>query len=203
MSNSVHRLVVIDSDKDFFARLGLLIKGTTEFTLVNRYENVSQMLSRADLDRPEVIMMDVDPDELALVRTRVPNAQIIIFSDYDDVEIILESFRCGAVGYISKKSAYMEVLDALQKFAAGGAAMTGRIARVVVESFQVNIHSPLTKRESEILRRVAKGETASLISEHLFISVETTKTHIKNIYKKLSAKNRAQAVDTAIRDKLI
>ena len=85
----------------------------------------------------------------------------------------------------------------------GGAPMSSHIARKVVGSFQKNPDTPLTKRESEVLQKLSTGKTTPYIAEDLGVSKETIRTHIKNIYLKLQANNKAEALEKARRDKLI
>ena len=97
----------------------------------------------------------------------------------------------------------MELLSALDEVIKGGAPMSSKIARLVIDNFHVNPNSPLTKRETEILSLIAEGKTYTQISEELFISKETSKTHIKNIYSKLQVKSKSEAIARANMDKLI
>ncbi len=81
--------------------------------------------------------------------------------------------------------------------------MSSKIARMVIDNFHVNLHSPLTKRETEILSLIAEGKTYTQISEELFISKETSKTHIKNIYSKLQVNCKSEAIAKANLERLI
>jgi DNA-binding CsgD family transcriptional regulator len=74
---------------------------------------------------------------------------------------------------------------------------------MVINSFRRNTESPLTKRETEILEQIATGKSRSKIAKELFIDLETVKTHIKNIYHKLNVHSKADAIETARRNKLI
>jgi DNA-binding NarL/FixJ family response regulator len=85
----------------------------------------------------------------------------------------------------------------------GGGPMSINIARMVVRSFQKNMESPLSKRETEILRLITDGKKRSEIADELFIELETVKTHIKNIYTKLDVHSRSKAINIARKNKLI
>lgn len=122
---------------------------------------------------------------------------------YEDSELVFEALKSGASGYITKSSNYVELLTALEEISRGGAPMSSRIARMVIDNFHVNPNSPLTRRETEILQLISEGKTYTQISEELFISKETSKTHIKNIYSKLQVNSRAEALAKANQDKLI
>src|SRR5687768_15853870 len=106
-------------------------------------------------------------------------------------------------GYITKSANYMELLSALEEIIRGGAPMSSRIARMVIDNYHINPNSPLTKRETTILQLISEGKTYTQISEELFISKETAKTHIKNIYSKLQVNSKSEAIAKANVEKLI
>ena len=81
--------------------------------------------------------------------------------------------------------------------------MSTNIARMVVQSFQRNNNSPLTPRETEVLELLSKGKSYSVIADELFVHKETIKSHIKNIYTKLQVNSKAEAIEKALKDKLI
>jgi DNA-binding NarL/FixJ family response regulator len=122
---------------------------------------------------------------------------------YEDNEQVFEALKAGATGYITKSSNYLELLSALEEISRGGAPMSSKIARMVIDNFHINPNSPLTKRETEILQLISEGKTYTQISEQLFISKETAKTHIKNIYSKLQVNSKSEALARAAQDKLI
>jgi DNA-binding NarL/FixJ family response regulator len=85
----------------------------------------------------------------------------------------------------------------------GGGPMSAHIARMVIQSFQRNEASPLTRRETEILEQISTGKSRKRIAEELFIDLETVKSHIKNIYHKLDVHSKADAIKTARENKFI
>ena len=94
-------------------------------------------------------------------------------------------------------------MDAIDEVKAGGSPMSSNIARMVVESFQRNQNSPLTKRETQVLELLSKGKSYSVIADELYIHKETVKSHIKNIYYKLQVNSKAAAIEIALKNKLI
>ncbi|MEQ8927831.1 MAG: response regulator transcription factor, partial [Fulvivirga sp.] len=85
----------------------------------------------------------------------------------------------------------------------GGAPMSSKIAKMVVASFQKNPNSPLSPRETEVLELLAKGKSYSMIADELFVTKETAKSHIKNIYSKLQVNSKSEAIAKATKEKLI
>jgi DNA-binding NarL/FixJ family response regulator len=117
---------------------------------------------------------------------------------YEDDDNVFKSLVAGASGYVLKKTPPSELLEAITDLHNGGSPMSDRIARKVVLAFQQMGKSSeetenLTQRESEILSYVAKGYHDKEIAEKLFLSSETVRTHLRNIYKKLHVRSRTEA----------
>ena len=125
--------------------------------------------------------------------------QCIICSLYDDDAFIFSALKNGAVGYLLKDSTRDQILAALDDVMKGGSPMSPYIARRVIESFQQpkskSLSDVLSGREQEVLNRVAEGLIYKEIGERLFISHETVKKHLKNIYQKLHVQNKIEAVN--------
>ena len=94
-------------------------------------------------------------------------------------------------------------MESIREIMQGGASMTANVAQLVIRSFQRNSHSPLSRRETQILEEIAKGKNRRVIADELFIDNETVKSHIKNIYAKLNVHSKADAIRTAKENKLI
>jgi DNA-binding NarL/FixJ family response regulator len=118
---------------------------------------------------------------------------------YKDTELIFRALKAGASGYLLKRASTEEVLRAISEVKAGGAPMTGEIARLVVQSFQsVSTgglkEQGLSPRELEILELLSEGITNKMIATRLGISSETVRTHLGRIYEKLHVHGRTEAV---------
>jgi DNA-binding NarL/FixJ family response regulator len=208
------RITIIEDNvlvKDAFA---VYITDLSHHKVVNTYTNCEDALRNLQQDAPDLILMDLDlPGMHGLqgikeVRKLLPSVSIVIITVHDNSEMVFEALCAGATGYITKTSNHFKILDAINELAAGGAPMSGNIARMVVESFrksagiQKNEHL-LTARETEVLHLIAKGKSYKEIADTLFVHLETIKTHIKNIYSKLQVNNKVAAIEKGIRQKLI
>jgi DNA-binding NarL/FixJ family response regulator len=125
---------------------------------------------------------------------------------YTEDEKIFESLRAGAVGYLLKKTPSTNILQAISDAAAGGAPMTGEIARRVLAFFQTpapkDESEELSPREIEVLELLVDGRSYKAIAEQLFVSVHTVRFHLHNIYEKLHVSSRGEAVAKMMRRKL-
>lgn len=122
---------------------------------------------------------------------------------YETEKMILDALANGASGYFTKNTSPAKIIEAIQEVMQGGGPMSPDVAKKVIMSLQRNPDSPLTKRETQILELIAKGEDRGRIACELFIEIETVKTHIKNIYLKLDVNSRADAIKVAKANRLI
>jgi DNA-binding NarL/FixJ family response regulator len=156
--------------------------------------------------------MDIEMPEMtgieAVRKIRGFNSQlpILMLTVFDDNKHVFEAIRAGASGYLLKKHIAAKLFSAIEEVTSGGAPMSPSIARMVINA----MHTPsrkndyqLTTRESEILNQLSKGNSYKLIAAHLSISVDTVRTHIKNIYEKLHVHSQTEAVLKAINEKLV
>jgi DNA-binding NarL/FixJ family response regulator len=155
--------------------------------------------------RPDVVLMDIQlPGEsgiacTARLKKKMPSLQIIMVTVYRDRTLLFQALQAGACGYLLKRSTPEEVIQAIAEIRAGGAPMTGEIARMVVETFQQKAAeappgSDLSSREMEILASVSKVLSNKEIGSHLGISYDTVRAHLRRIYEKLHVRCRAEAV---------
>lgn len=203
------RVLIVEDDLEIRNSFSLIVNSSQKFMVVNTYSSCEEAIDSLNRDKPEIILMDVElPGMNGIQGTRIikeksPMSEIIMVTVYEDSELVFEALKAGASGYITKSANYMELLSALEEIVKGGAPMSSRIARMVIDNFHVNPNSPLTRRETEILQLIAEGKTYTQISEELFISKETSKTHIKNIYAKLQVNSKSEAIAKANLEKLI
>ncbi|WP_338799048.1 response regulator transcription factor [Acidovorax sp. DW039] len=134
-----------------------------------------------------------------------PTAQAVVISVMENDEQVLRAFELGAAGFVGKNSWFGNYAQTVLQVANGGASITPHIARRLLQRFdrsnapQSKRRTPddadkLSAREKEILRMVASGYTSTEIGARLFISAMTVNTHLRNIYRKLQVRTRAQAV---------
>ncbi len=162
---------------------------------------------------PDVALIDVDMPGLSgmaairLLRKQYPDMKLLIFSSYSDRHYIEEAMQAGANGYILKSIDISELVDVIRAFAHNEQPMSPYLMDLAIEwentSGSQNTEKLLTKREKQILECLARGQGSKEISDSLYISIDTVKTHIKNIFRKLDVKSRLEAVIAAKEKHLI
>ena len=203
------RVLIVEDDQEIRNSFTLIVNSSQKFMVVNAYARCEDAIDNLSRDKAEIILMDIELPGIngiqgtKIIKEKAPHTDIVMVSVYEDSELVFEALKAGAAGYITKSANYLELLTALEEIVKGGAPMSSKIARMVIDNFHVNPNSPLTKRETEILRLIAEGKTYTQISEELFISKETAKTHIKNIYSKLQVNSKSEAIAKATQDRLI
>src|SRR5436309_4340411 len=172
---------------------------------VGAHANGEAALRSIPTETPDVVLMDINLPGMsgiecvARLKTRLPKLQVLMLTTYEESDLIFDSLRSGASGYLLKNMPPAELIQAVEQVHAGGAPMSMQIARKVVAHFQ-QIKRPssevekLTKREQEILALLAKGYLYKEIADQLGISISTVSAHLHTIYEKLHVQSRAQAV---------
>jgi len=202
-------VAIVEDDQEISKTLCLIIDGTPGFVCKHIYENCeAAILSLPELF-VDVVLMDIQLpgmngiDGIKKLKPKMPGADFIMLTIQQDNESIFESLCAGASGYLVKDISPTELLQSIEEVYKGGSPMSSSIARKVITSFYNNAPSPLTDRETEILKLLCNGNNYRIIADQLFISSHTVRTHIKNIYGKLQVNSRAEAVQKAYKDKLI
>ncbi|HQW83863.1 MAG TPA: response regulator transcription factor [Ferruginibacter sp.] len=128
-----------------------------------------------------------------------PRMQMIVLTVYDDADTIFDALKAGATGYLLKSTTAEKILEAIAEVQQGGSPISSQIARKVIEAFAIRektneYFQNLSKREQEMLEHLSRGYRYKEIADKLFVSIETVRTHIRNIYEKLQVNSRAEAL---------
>jgi DNA-binding NarL/FixJ family response regulator len=208
------KVAIVEDNKELREGLEQLIKGTRGLVCLGAYGTCNALIEELSALDTDVILMDIGLPGISgiecvkLVKEQNPEINIIMLTVYDDEQKIFESIYNGASGYLLKKTPPAKILEAIVEIHAGGAPMTGKIARRVLNMFQqsnipVSREIELSRREKEILQGLVEGLSYKMIAEKYFISIDTVRTHIKHIYDKLHVHSKSQAVAKAIKEKLV
>jgi DNA-binding NarL/FixJ family response regulator len=198
------RIAVVEDDKTVREGLTMLLNGSPGYACCAAYGSGEEALDGLPVEKPDVVLMDINLPGISgiecILRLREQELPVlfIMLTVFEDTDAIFQSLSAGASGYLLKQTPPARLLEAIQDVFRGGSPMSGEIARKVVQSFQKqatsNAVDGLTKREEEILGYLAKGYMYKEIAGLLFISVETVRTHIRNIYEKLQVRTRTEAI---------
>lgn len=205
----LHRIVLVEDNIELRNAYALIIDSLPEYQVVASYDRCEDALKRLPGDNPDLVVMDLSLpgmsgfEGIAKMKRKKPALKIMVLTVHDDSESVFKAFCAGAIGYITKDSNHLQIVASINEAFSGGAPMSPKIALMIINSFHTNPHSPLTERETAVLKSLAKGKTYDYIGQELHISKDTVKTHIRHIYEKLHVTNKSEAVIKARADKLV
>lgn len=198
------RIVVVDDHPVVREGLVASLEDDPEFQVVGAAGSAEEAMPLVAANRPDIILLDLElPGVNGL--TAIPNltaanaaSKILILTAYDTDERVLGAIRAGAKGYLLKGASLEEIARAIRAVHGGDSYLEPRIATKVFTALDPRKRaSALSKREREVLRLVADGNSNKQIAQKLGITERTVKFHVTSIRSKLGAENRAQAVALA------
>lgn len=216
--NKIRVMVVDDHD---IVRYGIcsVLKSSPDIEVVGEASNGVQAVDQFNDLMPDVVLLDISMPEMNGIETtrtivrNHSNARVLILTMHLNEEYLNQVLSAGASGYILKNTEIGEMLNAIRTVAQGRQIFSAPISTLMTEKYvrsaQYNQDSKdsdnpsLTKRETEILQKIADGKTSQEIAEILFISPRTVDTHRANLIQKLGVKNSAGLVRYAIENQLV
>lgn len=201
-SNTISNIVIIEDNLELKDSLIYSIESTGKYKVLNTYTSGEEAVIDISQNIPQYIIMDIDLkgkmdgiECTALIKKKYPQIDVLILTVFDDSERVFDALKAGASGYMTKTAALDDVINALEQTAKGGAPMSYKIAKLVLNSFSKNLNSPFTDKENKVINLLAKGGSYKSVANELEVSVETVKYHIKNIYIKLQVNNKEDAIE--------
>lgn len=201
------RIAIVEDETDTREMLVNLISDYEGYSCVSAYKNAEEALNNIPLLEVDVVLVDIHlPGKSGIslieqLKSLVPKTQFMVCSSLEDSSHIFSALKAGATGYISKTTSSEKIIQAIYELHLGGSPMSSQIARKVVASFQEHkvvkndSCKDLTNREFEVLELLSKGYRYKEIGNKLFISVETVRKHINNIYRKLQVNSAIDAIN--------
>lgn len=209
MSDTIIKVAIVEDDSEIRQLLSLIIDGSPGFECKKNYSNCEDAIAGIPKDPPDVVLMDIDLPKLngiegiKILKEKLTKTDFIMLTIKEDDESVFQSLCAGATGYLVKDIPPVKLLNSIKDVVEGGSPMSAGIARKVTSSFHKSTESPLSARETEVLKRLCDGENYKTIADAIFVSGNTVRAHIKNIYKKLQVNSRAEAVAKAINKNLL
>jgi DNA-binding NarL/FixJ family response regulator len=209
-------VVIVEDNFNIREGLAALINGTEGYICTGAFGNCEDFLKKLPNLEVDVALMDIGLPGIngieGVIRARkIKNdLDILMLTVYKESKVVFEALCAGACGYLVKNTPPTRLLEAIKEVYEGGSPMSSMIARQVITVFQQNktkavdeINYNLTDREKEVLSKLSEGDNYKQIADSLFISVDTVRHHIRNIYKKLHVHSQSEAVAKAIRKGII
>lgn len=199
------RVAVVDDEVELVSELQRILLAAGIFEDVVVFHSGEDFIHHFGNQIFDVVLMDIGLPQLSGIQVIQklkplrPETQYVAFTIFDDDSNVFDALRAGATGYVLKSSPASEILNAILEVEAGASPMSSSISRRVINHFaRTHVEAdelPLTPRETEILELLAEGLRYKEIADQLFISLDTVRTHIRNIYLKLEVSNKTEAIN--------
>jgi DNA-binding NarL/FixJ family response regulator len=212
-------VLVVEDEPEFMRRFSDAVLADPQLQLAAVVSTGRAGIAMLDAQAPDVMLVDLglpDIDGVEVIRHAArhhPQCDVLVVTMFGDDQHVIDSIEAGATGYLLKDAVAERIAASIHEVRAGGSPISPSIARRVLARFRVSASasspvapaaastppaaaepSPLTERETEILRLTAKGLSFETIGELVDISPHTVVAHVKKIYRKLAVHSRGEAV---------
>jgi NarL family two-component system response regulator LiaR len=199
------KVSIVEDNFHYRSALVKLFQNADGFVLKGAYSSAEEAFHDLLMHQPDIVIIDIQlpgMSGISLIRKMhfdLPGSQFLVYTLYQDNDIIIEAMRAGASGYILKGLNTEDIWNAVKELYAGGVPLSPSVARKIISFFQqtkndINSYG-LSERELEVLISMSKGLLYKEIAYKLFISSNTVKNHLKSIYKKLHVQNKIEAIN--------
>lgn len=204
-------LLIYEDNADLRKSLEILVKNMPEVDLKGSFSNCTEAEKHMRQYEPDLVLMDIDMpgitgvEGVKIIKKVRAQTLIIMLTVFEDNDRIFQSIKNGANGYLLKSTSPEKIQNAICEVMEGGAPMTPKIAKQVIEMFTLRTIGnasndfKLTDKEKEVLSLLVKGRSYKMVGFDLNISIDTVRSHIRKIYEKLHVNSATEAVTTAIK----
>ncbi len=207
------RILVADDHGIVRSGIRLLLERQPDFEVVAEAGDGTEAIQQALATRPDLCVLDVSMPRMTglqaarEIRLQMPQVRVLMLSMHDDEHYLFEALKAGAAGYVLKREADADLVNALRAVERGEAFLTTAAQRSIIREWMsdgaAGPEIPLTPREEEVVKLIAEAHTNAQIAEILHMAEKTVESHRANVLRKLGMRDRVQLVRYAIRRGLI
>jgi DNA-binding NarL/FixJ family response regulator len=206
-------IAIIEDEASVRSSVKTYIKKQPEFECGIVADSVESFLEQLKNEpTPDVVLMDLKLPGLSgisgisYLKEKFPTMEFIVFTSYGDWELVFDSLRAGAAGYLLKGSDLVEIKNAIELVNSGGAPMSPEIAKKVIKYFSSDKGTKtgelLTIKERQVVDGLVEGLSYKMIAGKLGISIDTVRFHIKHVYRKLHVNSKAEVIGKSMRGEI-
>lgn len=180
-----------------------LLETQPDFQVLQKANSVESFLESSPQEEANILLLDINLkggmtglEGIRLIKQKFPKTEIIMLTTFDDADRIFKALCAGATAYLTKRTPFKKIMEAIYTVHRGGSYMSPTIARKVVEHFspKKSKNHSLTPRQMQIAEGIIEGLSYKLIADKLLIKTETVRDHIKSIYRKLEINSKTQLI---------
>jgi len=201
----INSIAIIEDDETVLHYLAEQIQLCIDVAELRVFGNAETALKELIAEPVDIALFDVNLpgmngiDCIRKLKMVHPKTQCMVLTVYDKPDIIFEALKAGAISYLLKSTPAEKIIEAIAEVNKGGSPISSQIARKVIEAFAIKENTNeyfqnLTRRKQEILENLSMGYRYKEIADKLFVSLDTVRTHVRNIYEKLQVNSRAEAL---------
>ena len=201
-------VLIVEDQLDHQIYLNTIVNSNSELKCLGIVRTGNEAMREILIKRPNVVLMDIGLPDISGIecilklKGMVPRTRFLICTVYEEDECVFDALKAGAHGYIVKKSKPYQILDAIKDLYNGESPISSCIAGKILNMIATvedktpeQLEYKLTSKEEYILRLLAKGYSNKEVADLSFTSIKTIKWHVYNIYRKLHADNRTDALN--------
>jgi DNA-binding NarL/FixJ family response regulator len=207
------KMALIEDEPAIRSSVKSFLKKQPEFECGIIADSVESFLEQLKSEAtPDVVLVDIKLPGLSgisgisYLKEKFPTMEFIVFTSYGDWELVFDSLRAGAAGYLLKGSDLSEIKDAVELLNSGGAPMSPEIAKKVIKYFSsekvIKVGEALTIKERQVVDGLVEGLSYKMIAGKLGISIDTVRFHIKHVYRKLHVNSKAEVIGKSVRGEI-
>jgi DNA-binding NarL/FixJ family response regulator len=205
------RILIADDHGIVRSGVRLLLDRQPDMEVIAEAEDGVEAVEHAVREKPDVAILDVSMPRMTglqathEIKQHAPDTQVLILSMHDDERYLFEALRAGAAGYVLKRAADQDLVNAVRAAARGEPFLTSTAQQALIRDFLERGEQPeeLTPREQEIVKLIAEAHTNRSIAEILHLSEKTVESHRSRVLQKLGMRDRVELVRYAIRRGLV
>lgn len=173
--------------------------GIETSVVTNSVESFLELIKKSEI-KPQILLLDINLPGmtglkgLPLIKKELPEIDVMMLTTFEETDKIFEALSCGACSYMSKRITLKKILEAVKIVSNGGAYMSPAIARKIANYYAPKQEQVLTDRQMEIVDGIVSGKSYKMIASDLFVSIDTVRSHIKNIYQILEINCKAELI---------
>jgi DNA-binding NarL/FixJ family response regulator len=201
----ISSLAITEDDERVRLYLAEQLRLHLDIYRLEEFSNAEDALQQLSANPVDIALFDIQLPGMngieCIKRLKIihPRMQVMALTVYDNTDVVFDALKAGASSYMLKNTPPDRIIEAIQELHRGGSPISSQIARKVIEAFQLKetgneYFQTLTRREQEILEQLSRGFRYKEIADRFIVSVETVRTHIRNIYEKLQVNSRVEAL---------